>query len=260
MTEDNRRGEGNSFGLEAHPKVSEAIRLLKHALDSKKTPRQKLFEKERAILKRALENEQKEANVAKHSREGGSRQTDATPAGKQEGTQDGVSPIETRIDLLRPTDIPTESVWRGEKIFMSGNPVVYPPQNDDPFRYTTSCPPRQQASTEMVDEFFPKTLVVDFDGTISEEGARAYADAIPNTRMICALRKAYADGWSIMVDTARGYGSHDTERHRCMELTKKQLDEWGCPYDTLRVGVKIAGAYYIDDRSVLPEKFIEGIL
>jgi hypothetical protein len=255
MTDDSSRGEGNSFGLETHPKVSEAIRLLKHALDSKKTPRQKLFEKERAILKRALEKEQKEANVAKPSSEGERKQTEATPVGKQEGTQEGVTPIETGIDLLRPTPVPTEQEWRGEKVFMSGNPVGLP---DDPFRYTTSCPPRPQASTEMVDEFYPKTLVVDFDGTISEEGARAYADAVPNTRMICALRKAYADGWSIMVDTARGYGSHDTERHRCMELTKRQLDEWGCPYDTLRVGVKIAGAYYIDDRSILPEKFIEG--
>lgn len=260
MSEDNQRGEGNVFGLDAHPKVTEASQLLKQALQSKKTQRHKLVEEKKATRSDALENDQKGSDVAKPFKNSPIGETNSKPIGGQEGTQEGVRPTKGGVDPIRPTPIPTESVWNGEKIFMSGNPTPPTPQNDDPFRYTTSCPPRPQASTEIVQEFYPKTLVVDFDGTISEEGARAYADALPNNRMICALRKAYAQGWRIMVDTARGYGSHDSERQRCLELTKKQLDEWGCPYDTLRVGVKIAGAYYIDDRSVLPEKFIEGIL
>ena len=100
--------------------------------------------------------------------------------------------------------------------------------------------------------------VVDIDGTICSITDGKYEDAIPNEGRIAKINKLYDEGNQIIYLTARGMGrsgdNADLAKETFYELTKNQLDRWGCKYHKLVLG-KPSGDYYIDDKGMNANEF-----
>lgn len=100
--------------------------------------------------------------------------------------------------------------------------------------------------------------VVDIDGTICSITDGKYDDALPNGDRIAKINKLYDEGNQIIYLTARGMGrsgdNADLAKETFYELTKNQLDRWGCKYHKLVLG-KPSGDYYIDDKGMNANEF-----
>ena len=80
-----------------------------------------------------------------------------------------------------------------------------------------------------------KKVFVDIDETICfYSGDRVYEHAIPNFKNIAKINNLYDNGCEITYWTARGSISGIDY----YQLTKLQIDDWGCKYHNLRVGDK----------------------
>jgi len=78
-------------------------------------------------------------------------------------------------------------------------------------------------------------IYVDIDETICfYEGERSYEKAIPNFDNIKKICILYDEGHIITYWTARG----SVTGIDWYDVTKRQLDEWGCKYHHLSVGEK----------------------
>ena len=92
-------------------------------------------------------------------------------------------------------------------------------------------------------------VYVDIDGTICSITNGIYTDAKPMMKRIRKINKLYAKGNTIIYWTARG----TVTQTDWLELTKNQLDRWGCKYHEVRVG-KPHYDLWIDDKSKEIEK------
>ena len=90
-------------------------------------------------------------------------------------------------------------------------------------------------------------IYVDIDETICfyDGVKREYQNAIPNKENIDKINKLYNDGWEITYYTARGSLSGDNYK----DLTRIQLNSWGCKYHKLSVGEKPDYHLLICDRT-----------
>ena len=79
-----------------------------------------------------------------------------------------------------------------------------------------------------------KEPLVDIDETICfYEGKRIYEkNAIPSKENIDKINKLYDEGWEIVYWTARG----SVSERDLYQLTKEQLESWGCKFDEPIVG------------------------
>lgn len=79
-------------------------------------------------------------------------------------------------------------------------------------------------------------IFVDIDDTICfyKDVGDSYETAIPNFNNIEKINKLYAEGNIITYWTARGSMSGVD----WYDITKHQLDDWGCKYHQLSVGEK----------------------
>lgn len=79
-------------------------------------------------------------------------------------------------------------------------------------------------------------IYVDIDETICfyEPSSKTYEDAIAHKENIDKINKLYDEGNHIKYWTARGSGTGID----WYDVTKKQLDLWGCKYHELSVGEK----------------------
>lgn len=100
--------------------------------------------------------------------------------------------------------------------------------------------------------------VVDIDGTVCSVTDGKYEEALPNQDRIAKINKLYDEGNQIIYLTARGMGrsgdNADLAKRMFYELTKHQLDRWGCKYHKLVLG-KPSGDYYIDDKGMNANEF-----
>ena len=81
----------------------------------------------------------------------------------------------------------------------------------------------------------PMTVYVDIDETICfYEGKREYQNAVPHMENISKINRLFDEGHFITYWTARGAIS----KKNWMELTEKQLSDWGCKHHRLIVGEK----------------------
>lgn len=103
--------------------------------------------------------------------------------------------------------------------------------------------------------------VVDIDGTICTNGdcsSCKYEGSTPILERIEKINSLYDEGHIIKYFTARGMGRYndDTEkaRDKFYNLTKMQLDIWGCKYHQLILG-KPSADIYIDDKSITDHDF-----
>ena len=103
---------------------------------------------------------------------------------------------------------------------------------------------------------------VDIDGTIcSPTIGRDYENAQPWQHRIDVINKLYDDGDYIIYFTARGMGRFAGDPDAgakasaiLFELTKEQLDSWGCKYNELILG-KPHADYFIDDKGINSNEF-----
>jgi hypothetical protein len=80
-----------------------------------------------------------------------------------------------------------------------------------------------------------KLIYVDIDETICYyEGNRNYSKALPIKKNIEKINNLYSDGNHIKYWTARG----SVTGIDWYDITKDQLDSWGCKYHELSVGEK----------------------
>ena len=88
---------------------------------------------------------------------------------------------------------------------------------------------------------------LDLDNTLVNTEGSDYVNSTPIPEAIEKVRKYHARGDHIIIMTARGSGSKIDHR----ELTEKQLEEFGIPYDQLIVGLKPGAVdIFIDDKAV----------
>ena len=87
-------------------------------------------------------------------------------------------------------------------------------------------------------------IYVDIDGTICETEGSDYINAKPRSEQIYKINKLYDKGNTIIYWTARG----TVTQIDWLDLTKEQLDDWGCRYHDVRVG-KPQYDLWIDDKS-----------
>ena len=92
-------------------------------------------------------------------------------------------------------------------------------------------------------------IYVDIDNTICStgDGPDKYARSIPNVDKIKYINSLHNQGNTITYWTARGNSTGIDQT----ELTKRQLESWGCKYDTLIMG-KPSYDLLIDDKTMHP--------
>ncbi len=98
----------------------------------------------------------------------------------------------------------------------------------------------------------PRKIFVDIDETICfYSDKRRYNLAEPNYGNIDKINKMHDQGDIITYWTARGSSQlHNISRlEQYRELTKSQLDEWGCKYHFLELGNKPQFDLLIDDKT-----------
>ena len=93
----------------------------------------------------------------------------------------------------------------------------------------------------------------DVDGTLCETDGTDYEHAKPIAGRIARVNELAAEGHTIVIYTARGQVRSDKVRRKILKLTKRQLEEWGVQYATLRQ--KPAADVYVDDRARNADEF-----
>ena len=107
-----------------------------------------------------------------------------------------------------------------------------------------------------------KIIYVDIDGTICDtpfnvndtydiDKSTHYSQAVPHYSRIDVINDLHDNGHNITYWTARGSVSGID----FTELTRNQLEEWGCKYHHLVVGTKPHFDMYICDKSFNSESF-----
>ena len=110
-----------------------------------------------------------------------------------------------------------------------------------------------------------KALVVDIDGTICpiKQSHESYGDLLPEPLMLARLRELHADGWHIILHSARGMRSNDGNPGQIAKNVTPVLLNWlaehDIPFDELHMAKPWPGhkGVYVDDRSVRPREFVE---
>lgn len=104
-----------------------------------------------------------------------------------------------------------------------------------------------------------KRIVCDIDDTISFTLNRDWDNAIPNQKVIDKINDLYSQGWEIFLVTARGSLSCTT-RNDADTKYRSQIEKWlnkhNVQYNSLSFN-KYLASYYVDDKSLTPEQFIE---
>ena len=108
-----------------------------------------------------------------------------------------------------------------------------------------------------------KRLVFDLDGTIAlDDPARAYAEREPNLPLIARLREYKAEGFTIVVASARNMRTYAGDIGKINANTLPVIIDWlkrhDVPFDELHVGKPWCGTegFYVDDKAVRPSEFV----
>lgn len=110
-----------------------------------------------------------------------------------------------------------------------------------------------------------KALVVDVDGTLCpiKQPGESYADMVPEPRMLARIRALHAEGWHIIISSARGMRSNDGNVGKIGKAVAPGMLDWlvrhEIPFDELHLAKPWPGrqGFYIDDRAVRPREFLD---
>ena len=87
----------------------------------------------------------------------------------------------------------------------------------------------------------------DLDNTLVRTQGSDYENAVPIEAAVKKVQEYKRNGDHIIIMTARGSGSKKDWR----EFTKKQLLDFGIPFDQLIVGLKPGGVdFFVDDKAI----------
>ncbi len=107
-----------------------------------------------------------------------------------------------------------------------------------------------------------KRLVIDLDGTLTlDTQGESYADQPPNLAVIAQLRRYRADGFTIIIATARNMRTFNGSIGLINAHTLPGIIDWlarhQVPYDELHVGKPWCGGegFYVDDKAIRPNEF-----
>lgn len=105
-------------------------------------------------------------------------------------------------------------------------------------------------------------LIFDLDGTLThEEEGSAYLDRKPNLAMIERLREYHAQGFTIIIATARNMRSYENSigiiNAKTLPIVIAWLTKHDVPYDEIHVGKPWCGfdGFYVDDKAIRPSEF-----
>ena len=107
---------------------------------------------------------------------------------------------------------------------------------------------------------YTTTLVVDFDDTIAITHNRDWVHATPNEALVNKLNQLYDDGWTIHIVTARGQLSCAGDCEAADRKYRSQIEQWLAQHDVKYTSLsfqKKLAAYYIDDKGITPEQFVD---
>lgn len=107
---------------------------------------------------------------------------------------------------------------------------------------------------------YTTTLVVDFDDTIAITHNRDWDNAMPNEALVNKLNHLYDQGWTVHIVTARGQLSCAGDCEAADHKYRQQIENWLCSHDVKYTSLsfqKKLAAYYIDDKGITPEQFVE---
>lgn len=106
---------------------------------------------------------------------------------------------------------------------------------------------------------YHKRIVIDFDDTLAFHENRNFDDAIPNDDLIAKTNELYNKGWQIDIFTARGSISCKTREEARIKYEAgilAWLDKYSVKFNSLSFDKPLA-AYYIDDKGITPEDFLD---
>lgn len=106
---------------------------------------------------------------------------------------------------------------------------------------------------------YHKRIVIDFDDTLAFHENRNFDEAIPNNDLIAKTNQLYDKGWQIDIFTARGSISCETReeaRQKYEAGILAWLKKYSVKFNSLSFDKPLA-AYYIDDKGITPEDFLE---
>jgi len=103
--------------------------------------------------------------------------------------------------------------------------------------------------------FEKKTIYVDIDNTITTTIGTEYKEAKPIIKNIQIINNLYNRGHHIVYWTARGSGSGIDYQ----DLTKNQLESWGCLYHELKFNKPVYDLF-IDDKSLPSIQVLENMI
>ena len=107
------------------------------------------------------------------------------------------------------------------------------------------------------------TLVFDIDGTICpiKRKEEDYADLIPDNEILDKIKYYKNEGAKIVLYTSRNSykGNVGLINANTAPVLLKWLKKWDIPYDEIVFGKIWPGhkGFYIDDRSIRPDEFLE---
>ncbi|QYJ75526.1 HAD hydrolase family protein [Shewanella sp. FJAT-52076] len=106
-----------------------------------------------------------------------------------------------------------------------------------------------------------KRLIVDLDGTLTKADNTDYSAVSPREDVIARLRQYQAEGFEIVISTARNMrtfeGNVGKINIHTLPVITAWLDKHQVPYDEILVGKPWCGheGFYIDDRAIRPSEF-----
>ena len=106
-----------------------------------------------------------------------------------------------------------------------------------------------------------KRLVIDLDGTLTRADTSDYVNVSPNDAVVEQLRAYKANGFEVVIYTARNMRTHEGNVGKITARTVPVILEWlakyDIPYDEIIVGKPWCGkeGFYVDDRAVRPSEF-----
>ncbi len=106
-------------------------------------------------------------------------------------------------------------------------------------------------------------IVFDIDGTLCYSKAKdqSYLDIDPINEVVDKMKAYHADGWYIILQTARQMRSHNGNVGRITATTGKELFAWlekhDIPFDEVHFGKPWCGnnGFYVDDKAIRPDEF-----
>ncbi len=108
-----------------------------------------------------------------------------------------------------------------------------------------------------------KQIVMDLDNTITMHDDSPYPDKPPNIEVIEMMRHYRAQGFSIVISTARNMRTYEGNEGKIIANTVPVILDWlakhDVPFDELRVGKPWCGegGFYVDDKSIRPKEFTD---